>query len=227
MDRIARGIETLSAAAPPETGEQESLRAALDDEKLANAQLSERLSALTGRMEELERRLEASGDAVEKAVDAREAAELALSTARAELATMTAAREAAEQAAQAGADEIAGLRRKLEDQLRQSEAATQQVQVVDLERNREVLDQFERRLGRMRRTSRQLRGANQQLRDAVENGLPDANLINQSLVSELNNLKAIRDAELAEIEVITTALRPLLGSAEPGAPDAGMSKGEN
>lgn len=215
MDRISRGLETLaSPAQETDTAELEGLQSALADEKLANAQLTERLSALNGRIEELERSLETSSDAVEKAVEAREAAELLLASARVDAASAEAARDAAESDAKQAKAEVAEQAEKL---LELEALKEQEMPDLDLEQSRDALSQIERRLGRIRRTSRQLRGANQQLRDAAESGLSDPNLINQSLVTELNNLKAIRAAEVAEMDVITSALRPLLevaGGAE-------------
>ncbi len=216
MDRISRGLETVTSPAPEtNTAELESLQSALANEKLANAQLTERLNALNGRIEELERDLESSGDAVEKAVEAREAAELLLASARVDAASAAAARDAVESDVEQARAQLAEQAEKLQELETLEE---QKMQDLDLEQSRDALIQFERRLTRMRRTSRQLRGANQQLRDAAESGLSDPNLINQSLVTELNNLKATRAAEVAEMDVITSALRPMLevtGGAEP------------
>ena len=54
MDRISRGVEALGAADPGASEDAAELRQALDDEKLANAQLEERVKALHSRQEELE-----------------------------------------------------------------------------------------------------------------------------------------------------------------------------
>ncbi|SEP55871.1 hypothetical protein [Thalassovita taeanensis] len=64
MDRIARGVEVLSAA-PPEAAEPvvdeaelTELRQALDDERLANAQLEERVKAIRAKMDKREAGIE-------------------------------------------------------------------------------------------------------------------------------------------------------------------------
>lgn len=244
MDRISRGLETIPAPgqAADQAADREAVRAAdqavldgmrddLADEKLANAQLRERLGALSSRIEDLERSLETARDALEQAVDAREAAVLAQTTARAEIASAEAGRAAAQEAAQQAEaareelrEELDAAREALQEQTRS--AARPVAQVIDLDASRDVLTQFERRLGRVRHTSRQLRGANQQLREAAEGGLSDPHLINQSLLCELNNLKAVRAAEMAEMDVITSALRPLLDESGSDAADDAQTGGK-
>ncbi len=52
MDRIGTGVEALRDAAPANGGEDNALRAALDDQRVANEQLQERLKSLTDRHEQ-------------------------------------------------------------------------------------------------------------------------------------------------------------------------------
>ena len=51
MERIGTGVEALSAASPATDGDNPTLEAALEDERLANAQLEERLKSLKERYE--------------------------------------------------------------------------------------------------------------------------------------------------------------------------------
>lgn len=54
LERIGTGVEGLNVAAPvaePDTGEVEALRQQLEDEKLVNAQLQERLKSLHEKQE--------------------------------------------------------------------------------------------------------------------------------------------------------------------------------
>lgn len=220
MDRISRGLESMTApAAEADTSEQDALRTALEEEKLANSQLEERVRALNMRLEELEQALATSNDAIEKAVEAREAAEAELTTAKQErdaaLAERDTARAEASEAVEAATK--AAEEEKAAEEAREAEAAKQaESNDIDLDESRDSLAQLDRRLRRMRRTSRLLRGTNQQLREAVEAGLSDHTLVNQSLSAELNDLKANRAAELAEMEVIVSALRPILESSVDG-----------
>ncbi len=186
MDRISRGLETLdSPAAESDTSDtSEALQVELDAEKTANAQLEERNKTLSGRIEEVEAELTDSKDAIEKAVQAREAVETELSEAR----------TAADAVKKANAD-------KQDDNVKTS---------VDLEKKRDAIAKLSVRLGRMRRTSRQLRGAVQVLRKAAAENQTDAAMINQSMAAELEDLKAMRAAELAEMDLIIGALRPML-----------------
>lgn len=198
MDRISRGLETLPATpVVMDTGDAEALEAAqaeLENEKLANTQLQERVKTLNAKVEEVETALADATDAVEKAAQAREAAVTELRDAQAAL-----------EAALAEA----------KDQTPTEPTAA----VIDLDSQRDVITQLANRLKRLRQTSRQVRGASQQLRDAAQKNLSDPALINQSLAAELENLKAMRAAELAEMEVITAALRPMLGDTTAPTPD--------
>ena len=195
MDRISRGLEGLAAPAAQEAGEDDSAlkeaRDALENEKLANAQLEDRVQSLKDKLAETETALAESKAAVEQAAEARDAAEE-------EMRAVQAAAEAATEAA----TEAAGA-----------------APTIDLDEERDTIAQLARRLRRLRRTSRQLRSTGQQLREAAEKGLSDPALINQALAAELDDLQAIRAAEIAEMDVITAALRPMLGDGVADADD--------
>ncbi|WP_299353160.1 hypothetical protein [uncultured Shimia sp.] len=200
MDRISRGLEGLTAPAGEDDAadaaaksELSDAQAALENEKLANTQLEERIKTLNTKLEDSEAELATARQAVEAAAEAREAAEESLREAKAEV-------EAKEAAAADAAPEVVA---------------------IDLETQRDTIGELASRLRRLRRTSRMVRAAIQQLRAAAESGLKDPSLINQALVAELDDLKSMRAAELAEMDVIVTALRPLLGTEAPANTDSG------
>ena len=66
LDRIGQGLEKMQAAPAedaPETGETEQLRRDLEEERLANAQLEERVKALSAKLRKLEEEGAASSGA--------------------------------------------------------------------------------------------------------------------------------------------------------------------
>jgi chromosome segregation ATPase len=201
MDRIGRGLEALSVAPDPmpevddRSAEVEALQKSLEDEKTANAQLEERLLALTSRQDELEAELEKAKADASAAEIAAQVAEGAASEAREALEAANAKTEEAEAAAEKAAEE-----------------AKAAAPTVDLEADGKLLEQLAGRLRRLRQTSRMLRASNQELRDAAQKAAPDAliSLINESLKAELADLKAMRSAELIEMDVIAGTLRPML-----------------
>lgn len=66
MDRIASGLNNAGGAGPGETA---ALAAALDEEKLANAQLTERLRTLNARYDAAAREAQAAKDAADTRVE--------------------------------------------------------------------------------------------------------------------------------------------------------------
>jgi len=67
-----------------------------------------------------------------------------------------------------------------------------------------------------RRVNAQLRQNNIALREANANGLPDAHLINKAMLTELESIRASREAERAEIDAVLAELRPLVGEGVDG-----------
>ena len=116
--------------------------------------------------------------------------------------------QSARDAASEAAEEAAETRAQESGETDEAEEA------LDLEENRDILNQLASRLRRMRRTSRMLRASNLEMRDAMKAQLPDATLVNQSLEAELEDLKAMRAAELAEMKAVNAALRPMLAQPE-------------
>lgn len=136
MDRIAAGTTALGAAQGAGTA---ALEAALEDEKTANAQLTERVRKMAERQDS------------------------ALAEARAA-----------------------------------AEAMQTRVAAMDLE------------LQRLRKANDQLRDSNAALRQANEDGVGEPHLINKSMMAELEGLRAVRAADVAEASSILGALGPLL-----------------
>lgn len=149
MERVSVGLDGLaaaplaSAASAPSAeraGELEVLRAELEAERAANAQLTERVRAIKDRQEHMIRGLE---------------------------------------------DRVAHLTSNLETQGAE--------------------------LQRQRRLNGDLTAANQRLSDAARANLADPGLLNSAMATELEALRAARNAEMAEIEDILAELKPLIG----------------
>ncbi len=139
MDRVAQGVEALGGA----DGESvEALTQALEEEKQANAQLSERVRVL--------------GERQEQALEAIQS---------------------------------------------KASAAEERVSALDVE------------LQKLRQANQRLMKICGALRDANAEGVGEAHLINQSMMAELESIRAMRSAEMAEADEIISALTPLLQSA--------------
>lgn len=68
-------------------------------------------------------------------------------------------------------------------------------------------------LSRLKAVGDELRASNQALREANASALPDAELVNASLQSELEALRAARAADRAEIDDVLATLDPVLKEA--------------
>ena len=91
----------------------------------------------------------------------------------------------------------------------------QETIVSDLERKvgrlTQQLDLAGAELQRQRRLNADLVRANQALSDAARQGVIDPELLNTSLMTEIEALRAARSAEMAEMEEILAELKPLIG----------------
>jgi len=65
----------------------------------------------------------------------------------------------------------------------------------------------------MKQANRRLRRNNRALRDANEQGVGDASLINDSMAAELDALRVHHDADRAELDSILVELKPLIQGA--------------
>ncbi|NRA99645.1 MAG: hypothetical protein HRU32_07480 [Rhodobacteraceae bacterium] len=66
----------------------------------------------------------------------------------------------------------------------------------------------------VRQMNGKLRKANRELRQAAANGLSDPALVNASLETEIENLRALQTADRAEIDELVTAITPFVEEAE-------------
>ena len=142
MDRVAKGVEALGGT---DAQEVDALKQELEEEKQANAQLSERVRVLGERQEQ------------------------ALETL-------------------------------------QSKASAAQDRVSALDSEVQKLRQANERLIKMCTA----------LRDANAEGVGEAHLINQSVIAELEAIRTMRNAEMAEADEIISALMPLVQNAISG-----------
>lgn len=184
LDRIAKGVEALSAAPPsapapepqPEaapgpatavdTGWAEAaeeaaaeaaaeiarLRDALDEEKMANSQLEERVKTLRSRLEEAQ----------------------------------------AEPAAPMVSD--AALMERVEAQ-------------------RESMAALDAEMQRLKTANDMLRKTCEEMRGALQDNVGEPHLVNKAMLAELEALRAARAAEEAEIRAVLAAMAPLLSEA--------------
>lgn len=63
----------------------------------------------------------------------------------------------------------------------------------------------------LRQTNAELRDVAAQLREALTQGVTEPQLINRAMLAELEALRAARAVDLAEVNAVIAALRPLLG----------------
>lgn len=142
LEKIGTGIEGLAKPAP-EAGQAEAelagLRAQLEDEKTANAQLEERIRTLKEREE---------GEAAD--------------------------------------------------------------QTAAIDEQAEKISKIDRELQHLRHVNGQLREAVAKLRQANAEGLSEPHLINKTMMTELEALRAAQAADAAEVDAILSELAPLV-----------------
>lgn len=90
---------------------------------------------------------------------------------------------------------IAGLQRRITELKREADAAAEELQ-------------------RQKRLVAEIADTNRALRAAAEAGVTDPELLNKSLMNEVEALRASRAAEIAEISAILSELAPAIGEAE-------------
>ena len=81
---------------------------------------------------------------------------------------------------------------------------------AEVARLREASGSHDSELQRLRRVNEQLRQNNQALREANAEGVGDAHLINTSMMTELDALRASRAADRAELDAVLGELKPML-----------------
>jgi len=225
----ARAAEDAAAGAANAELEQ-----ALEEEKLANAQLEERVKVLHSRLQEADGKAPAgSGDIeamqAELELLRNEAGDPAEKEAlRAEVARLKGELEAA-------ANTAASDKEGLEDQLSEAQAANdnlksqlEQAQTsagqpadqppaqdlgVEIERQNEALLRLDTELQQLRQANEELRASNAALREANAQSLGDAGLINSAMEAEIEGLRAAQASDQAQVNAVLAKLEPLLANA--------------
>lgn len=207
MDRIGVGIEALQSAGPAQGGDVQALRGALEEERLANAQLEERLKSLKERHE-------GDIDTLRHELGETGAKLAAVEAARAELAEAKAALENRDEVTELQA-EISGLRMQLADTERVPELNAE-LDMLRAERasHGAAMSRLDDDLQRLRKANDQLRDVVDELRKATESGVPDAELLNRATAAELEATRAARATDAAEAHAVLARLEPLLTRAK-------------
>lgn len=232
-EAAAEAARAAEAAAANEAGK--ALEQELDEERLANAQLTERIKVLNARLQEAG----AAGSATHTAdIGELEAlrAEVQLlrneagdpaekEALRAEVARLKRDLEVAANTAASGnealQDQLADLTAQndsLKAQLAQAaESAAPGGLDADLSARIEQQDAALVRLDsehqQLRQAIEDLRTANAALREANAQGLGDAGLINAAMEAEITGLRAAQASDQAQVNAVLAKLEPLLASA--------------
>ncbi|MEX0305305.1 MAG: colicin transporter [Leisingera sp.] len=229
MAEAAKAAEAAAAGAANAEVEQ-----ALEEEKLANSQLEERVKVLHARLQEvggqapapsedvaamqaeLELLRNEAGDPAEKEALRAEVGRL---KGEMEAAANTAASE--KEALEDQLSEAKAARDSLKSQLEQAQAAgaepaesapAQDVS-AEIERQNETLLRLDTELQQLRQANEELRASNTALRDANAQSLGDAGLINASMEAEIEGLRATQASDQAQVHAVLAKLEPLLANA--------------
>ncbi|MBW3242440.1 hypothetical protein KUV57_06995 [Epibacterium sp. DP7N7-1] len=218
------------------------LLADLDDEKMANAQLEERLKLLHGRLEDMEKKV-AAVDGANDLIAMQAELELLRNEAgnSVEAEALKAEVTRLKQDLEAARNQAASEREKLEDDLSEATAQNEQLQaqlaaqpaaeggaaagdtaeLADEGVSEELdlrLSELDGELQTLRASNDQLRQSNAALRAANAEGVADPALINSGLEAEVEGLKAARATDQAEVNAVLARLEPLLATA-PNLPE--------
>lgn len=244
MERIGAGLGALEAAQPEGAeGAGEDLAQALDEERIANAQLEERLKKLKGELDAVKEAAPAEAGGMSADSSELEAlrAELELlrnevgnpdeaASLKAEVARLTAALDAANDSpaeTEPLEEKIAGL--TTENAALQSEITSLQDQLAagggeggsapagdadaELARQNGMLVKLDAELQRLRGANDELVAANEALRAASAQGVADPELINNAMAAEIEGLRAAQATDQAQINAVLARLEPLLEGA--------------
>jgi hypothetical protein len=98
--------------------------------------------------------------------------------------------------------------------LRDRDARAQAEAAEEVDRLTRLLDEQGLETQRLHKLTVKLREDLRQLREAAEDGVADAAMINKAMLAELEALRADRSAEAAEMRDIIAAIHPLLREEE-------------
>ena len=90
----------------------------------------------------------------------------------------------------------------------------------EVERLREMLEEEEASVARLRKMNGELRANNDALREAINAGVAEPHLVNKSMMAELEALRAAQAADRAELDAVLGELGPLVDAIEKEAADA-------
>ncbi len=247
MERIDAGVGTLEAAKASaearavEAADTSALEDALEEERIANAQLTERVKVLRARQKELE----AQAGAAPTAAGGESAEDIAAMKAELELLRNEAGNSPETEALK---QEVARLKTQLEvvQNTAASEKETLEVRIEELETANaqlsgsqagaagsadraldeeitpegagEMLIRLDTELQQLRLANEQLRTSNAALREANAEGLGDAGLINAAMAAEIDGLRAAQASDKAQVNAVLARLEPLLAGA-PNLPE--------
>lgn len=166
-----------------------------------------------GDITEYESRITAALDRIAKGLDGLEVPQSGPSEeAEAEITRLTQALEDERTVTAQLEERIKGIKDKLEDRVSGMEAA--------LEEARASVTAVDTELQQLREVNEKLRESNVALRDANAEGLADAELINASLMAEVEALRAGREADAAEMGAVLTQLDAILEATAMKEEDA-------
>ncbi|KUJ85831.1 hypothetical protein AVO45_02300 [Ruegeria marisrubri] len=222
MERISSGVEVLSRQAAAAVGDDQALREALEEEKLANAQLEERLKALKDRhAAEIDALRAEAGNQDEVRALKAEIEELRLQVEdnseveelRAQLAEARAKLENSDETTRLK-EEIASLKTELSDSERVAELSAE-LEMLRAERasHGSAMSRLEHELRQLQKANEQLRDTIAELRASAEAGVTNPELLNRAAEAELEALRAARATDAAEAHAVLARLEPLLAQA--------------
>ncbi len=90
----------------------------------------------------------------------------------------------------------------------------------EVERLRELLEEEEASVARLRKMNGELRANNDALREALNAGVAEPHLVNKSMMAELEALRAAQAADRAELDAVLGELGPLVEAMEKETADA-------
>ena len=241
MERIGAGVGALEEARSSAearavaAADTSALEEALDEERIANAQLTERVKVLRARQKELEQ--QAPGGTGDEDIAALKA-ELELLRNEAgnspEAAALKQEVSRLKSQLEATANSAATDKEALEDQIEELQAANAVLTArleggeapaaaptgapVDAEGADQMLVRLDTELQQLRLANEQLRTSNAALREANAEGLGDPGLINAAMAAEIDGLRAAQASDKAQVNAVLARLEPLLAGA-PNLPE--------
>jgi chromosome segregation ATPase len=134
--------------------------------------------------------------------------------------------ESLSRAAAADSDEVSGLKEALEEERTANAQLEERVRAIkarqddtveklaaEVDRLRGQLETEETAVARLMRVNAELRRNNAALRGAISEGVAEPHLVNKSMMTELEALRAAQAADRAELDAVLGELGPLMAEA--------------